>query len=420
MNDANINKGYSNFVVVLLLLFPVVISTVKIFGNLILLILVLLGIYVLFTERKSPFKIPELKLFSWLTMGYFIVMLFSIVQNEGFVDDLYHLGRKAHFALAPLIALAIYRVKLPFNKLLSSIKLGLIIIGAIILYQNLILGMSKPSGMFNANIFGDLVLTMSFFSLVNLFEEKGFTRLLTVISSSLGVYTVVLSGNRGTFLILVILTIIYLLIIFKKYFEGKTKDKIIISLTSILIIFTLSSHDNIYEGFKRAQDSIKMWSTGESNITSAGMRLEMWSGSIEAFKQSPWLGHGYRSANAAVSNFTDPKLKETISAFTHLHNEYITNLISAGVVGLLSVLLLLFLPLKICINNINNKKTFIYSFMGVILCSSYAFIGMTHIAFGEEHMNALYIFFLAILLPNVIKESNSLGLGQPKTVNIAN
>jgi O-antigen ligase len=212
-----------------------------------------------------------------------------------------------------------------------------------------------------------------------------------------------------------------LLIIFKKYFEGRTKDKIIISLTCILIIFSLSRHDNISEGFKRAQENIIMWSIGEeSHTTSAGQRLEMWSGSIEAFKDSPWLGHGYRSANTAVSEYTDPKLKETISAFTHLHNEYITNLISAGVVGLFSVLLLLFLPLKIFINNINNKNTFFYSFMGVILCSSYSLIGMTHIAFGEEHVNAFYIFFLAILLPKVIKESNSPGVDQPKAVHIAN
>ncbi len=116
MGDAYLNKHYNNFVVALLLLFPLVIDSVKIFGNLILLLLAILGIYVLITERRSPFNIPELKLFSWLTFGYFLVMLLSIIQNEGFVDDIYHLGRKAHFALAPLIALAIYRVKLPFNR----------------------------------------------------------------------------------------------------------------------------------------------------------------------------------------------------------------------------------------------------------------------------------------------------------------
>ena len=112
MSDDYLNKRYNNFVIALLLLFPLVINSVKIFGNLILLILVILGLYVLVAKRKSPFEINELKLFSWLTFGYFIVMLLSIVQNEGFVDDLYHLGRKAHFALAPLVALAIYKVNL--------------------------------------------------------------------------------------------------------------------------------------------------------------------------------------------------------------------------------------------------------------------------------------------------------------------
>jgi len=171
MNEAHLNKRYSSFVVSLLLLFPILINSVKISGNFILLILVLLGAYIAINEKKNPFKIQELKVFSWLTFGYFCVMLLSVLIADGFNAEFHHLGRKTHFLLAPLIALAIYQVNLPIKNLLLSIKAGLIIIGIIVMAQFL-LGSTRPSGMINANIFGDIAVAMLFLSVVQVFNEK--------------------------------------------------------------------------------------------------------------------------------------------------------------------------------------------------------------------------------------------------------
>jgi hypothetical protein len=56
MNEAHLNKRYSSFVVSLLLLFPILINSVKISGNFILLILVLLGAYIAINEKKTHSK----------------------------------------------------------------------------------------------------------------------------------------------------------------------------------------------------------------------------------------------------------------------------------------------------------------------------------------------------------------------------
>jgi hypothetical protein len=37
-----------------------------------------------------------------------------------------------------------------------------------------------------------------------------------------------------------------------------------------------------------------------------------------------------------------------------------------------------------------------------LLSIGYATFGFTHIAFGEEHVNAFYIFMLAFLLPRIM------------------
>jgi O-antigen ligase len=134
--------------------------------------------------------------------------------------------------------------------------------------------------------------------------------------------------------------------------------------------------------------------------------MEMWESSLEASKQSPWFGYGYRNSNVEVSKYVDSHNK-TVAAFTHLHNEYLTNLLAGGVFGLLSMLALIFVPMIIFYKNLKNKETYDYALMGILLCVAYATFGFTHIAFGEEHINAFYVFFLILLLPNVIKEGKA-------------
>lgn len=400
MNDDYLNKRNNNFVVALLLLFPIVVTTVKGIGNLILLILVFFGLYLLTKEKKSPFRIPELKVVSWLTLSYFLIMLLSILVNEDAVNNLYHLGRKAHFIFAPLIALAIYRADIKLEDLLASIKFGLVITFIIVLYKNYNYT-GVDTRVFNGNIFGDLVLTLTFFSIVNFFKESNLHKLISIFSFASGMYVVISSGNRGTLLVSIFLGLVYLVLIIQKYFKGKRIKQFITILAFVISIYMLLSIPTIEHEVQSAISNVTLWFSGVTVNSSAGLRLEMWYGSIEAFKSSPLIGHGYRNANSVVSTFVDPAFREAIFNYSHLHNEYITNLISAGVLGLLSLLALLFIPFVIFIKCMKDDETYIYCTMGILLCVSYAGIGLTHIAFGEENVNSLFIYFITFLLPKV-------------------
>jgi uncharacterized membrane protein len=97
MNDTHPSAKYSKFVITLLLLFPIVINSVKIFSSLILLILAVLGAYISITKKKNPFQVQELKILSWLTVGYFSVILLSILISDGFSADFHSMGRKLQF-----------------------------------------------------------------------------------------------------------------------------------------------------------------------------------------------------------------------------------------------------------------------------------------------------------------------------------
>ena len=402
MNEAHLDKRYSSFVIGLLILFPILINSVKILGNMILLILVILGLYIAIAEKKNPFKIQELKVFSWITVGYFFIMLLSILIADGFDARFVSLGRKAHFLLAPLIALSIYQIDLPFKNILLALKAGLIIIGIVVMVQFL-LGSSRPSGMINANIFGDIAVAMLFLSIVQVFNEKPKEQIITFIAAIAGVVVIFLSGSRGSWLSFIILSITFILLVYKPFLMGNKKNQLFLVLFFSVLFGFIGTQTDAGKKITNAVVNIQNWDNGDQTYTSSGIRMEMWESSLEAAKKSPWFGYGYRNSNKEVSKYVDSH-NHTVAAFTHLHNEYLTTLLAGGLLGLVSLLVMLFAPIVFFYKNLKNQKTYYYASAGILLSIGYATFGFTHIAFGEEHVNAFYIFMLAYLLPRLIEK----------------
>lgn len=402
MNEAHLDKRYSSFVIGLLILFPILINSVKILGNMILLILVILGLYIAIAEKKNPFKIQELKVFSWITVGYFFIMLLSILIADGFDARFVSLGRKAHFLLAPLIALSIYQIDLPFKNILLALKAGLIIIGIVVMVQFL-LGSSRPSGMINANIFGDIAVAMLFLSIVQVFNEKPKEQIITFIAAIAGVVVIFLSGSRGSWLSFIILSITFILLVYKPFLMGNKKNQLFLVLFFSVLFGFIGTQTDAGKKITNAVVNIQNWDNGDKTYTSSGIRMEMWESSLEAAKNSPWFGYGYRNSNKEVSKYVDSH-NHTVAAFTHLHNEYLTTLLAGGLLGLVSLLVMLFAPIVFFYKNLKNQKTYYYASAGILLSIGYATFGFTHIAFGEEHVNAFYIFFLALLMPVTAKK----------------
>jgi len=404
MNNTHPSRRYSNFVVWLILAFPILINSVKIVSSLILLSLVALGIYTVIKTKENPLAISELKVFSYLTIGYFGIMLVSGLTADGFHYDFHHLGRKLQFLLAPLIALAVFRVDWSVKKLLLSFKIGLIIIGAITLVQyHFQLGesWSRPAGMMNQNVFGDIATIMLFFSIIQVFKETPKERIMTLIAVVCGLVAIILSGSRGSWFSALSLSVVWLVLIYPQHLRHNTKLKLSILGLFTTILLVVSNTQIVQNKLSSAATGIQGWYAGEQQLSSAGERLNMWATGLKAAKDSPWIGYGYRNANEAVQRYTQQDI-----GYTHLHNEYITNLVSAGVLGLFSLLALLLVPLNIFYKKLRDEKVSDYALMGVLLCVGYATFGFTHIAFGEEHVNAFYVLFLGLLLPRVLKQND--------------
>lgn len=389
-----------NLINILIFLFPILIGTIKITGNLILLILVIYGIYLIFTEKINPLNDERTRLISIVSLSYFFIYAFSIFINHGFDGNFFHLGRKLHYLLIPFLCIALLKSTLDFETKILSIKLASISMGIIALLE-LFLSSEKAvvraSGMVNANIFADIAALFVVFSVLNFREESKSSKTLSIVAVILGLISVIGSGSRGSWIALFGMFIIYIFVVFPSFKDFKFKFFSLLGLffLSIAIFFMIpSAQDRFNLGVQNTSDSL----SNIENQSSVGERFLMWRAGIEAFKESPIFGYGYRSANQAAALYA-PTEAHDIKDYTHLHNEYITTLVSSGILGLVALFFMLFLPFKrfssVLKQNFYVKK---YSQMGLILISGYLLFGISHIAFGEEHINAVFIFFISTAL----------------------
>jgi len=388
----------------LVILFPVTLISIKVVGNLILLILALIGLKIFIFEKINPFKERNLRIFSYLFIGYFFLMLFSIILSSGFGPEIKHVARKLHFLFAPLIALSLYKFKFSFHNLLTSIKLSLPIMALIILIQFYFFDVSRPSGFINANVFSDLIVTLGFVSIANIFYETKKDFLLSTLSFSSALIILIYSASRGSWVSFVVIFCLFLIFSFRKFsIISKLRRRVILIL---LIFFGLLSFNfsKISDTYYHTIQNIAISDANQAVYTSSGIRLLMWKSAIKAFNnESPWHGFGYRNVNKKVAEYSENH-KEIISKYTHLHNEYLTNLLSAGYLGLIYVLSIIFIPLIIFFKSRRDEAKYFLAISGIFVCASYFISGLTHIAFGEEHVNALYIFMMALLMPRVLKD----------------
>ena len=413
MIDQISGKKYSYFVNALLFVFPIVINLVKVAGDLVLVLLALAGIFIAISHKISPFSIKDLKLFSWITFGYFLLVCVSILFSGKALELAHYASRELAFLFAPFIGLAIYKAKVEMRYLLLGLKVGLIVVGIIIINQYLS-GAGRPTGSIcfvschsmNAEEFGNVNVVLMFLAVSRFFDEGAWSRVLTLIALSIGGVTMVLNSTRGAWLVFLALLIICVVLIYKRYFLRSYKAKIALLVAVFVSVAGLGSIQIVQDRTNSAINGVIEWSNGDNVVSSAGLRLEMWKTSIGLLDELPLTGYGYRNTNEIVAKYAHDDAKKYISSFNHLHNDYLNHLIAMGFLGLVSVLVLLFLPLKLFITPFKLGHLSPNSIMGVFLCLSYSIVGLTTVVFGGVIMNALYVLLMAILMPVAIKESH--------------
>jgi len=397
MKKQSIGRIYSKFVNILIFIFPIVINSLQVAGDIVLFILAMMGIYVVISEKLSPFNIKEIKVFSYLAIGYFSAVCLSVLFSGQALELAHYIPRDFHFLFAPFIALALFKAEININYLIVGAKVALLVIGMISINQ-LLFGEGRASGIMNAGVFGNLAVSLFFTVLVFSHHESLKHKVFTLLSLLFGFVAIIGSGTRGAWLSFLLLLVAYLYFFYKQKVTLKSRSKIVTVLIIIVVISAGGFNQAVKDRVNLAQTEISNWLSGDKNANSVSVRLEMYKKAIDNIEDVPFFGHGYRTSNIALFRNDSSSMGKVSVNFNHLHNAYLTNYYNGGIILLGALLSLLLVPLRIFIKaNSQNREDPVF-ISGALLTLGYASYGMVNILLGDTYMNGFYTFFLAILL----------------------
>jgi len=397
MTEKSLEQNYSKFVNVLIFIFPIVIISLQVAGDIVLFILAMMGIFISIFQKLSPFVIKEIKVFSYLAIGYFTAICLSVVFSGQAAELAHYIPRDFYFLFAPFIALTLYKADINVNYLLAGIKVGLIILG-IMVSNKLLSGAYRPSGVMNAGVFGNLAVSLFFIALVFFQHETFKQKFFTLLSLLSGLLIIIASGTRGAWLSFLLLIGVYLYFIYKQNNNLRKKFKIIMVLTIISLLLIGTFNQSVNSRLQNTITATSNWLSGDKSISAVSERLIMYKKAINNIQDVPFFGHGLRTSNVTLfKNDSSPHGKIAVG-YNHLHNAYLTNYYNGGIVLLSALLLILFVPLRLFLKANSQNRTNPVFIAGVLLTVGYASIGMVNILLGDTYMNGFYTFFLAIFM----------------------
>jgi len=394
--EHSLGGKYSQVVNVLIFIFPIVINSFQVAGDIVLFVLAMMGIFIAISQRLSPFTIKEIKVFSYLTIGYFTAVCLSVLFSGQAAELLHYIPRDFHFLFAPFIALALYKAEINRNYLIVGAKISLLVIGGIIIYFE----GGRNTGVMNAGVFGNLSVMLFFIVLTFSFSQHEALKhkVFSFIALLFGFVAIVGSGTRGAWLSFLLLLGVYLYFVFKQQNKLFTRSKIITVLIIAGILSLGSLNQQVNDRTYAAYTQIDNWISGDTTPSSVGIRLDMYEKAIDNIKNVPFFGHGYRTSNIVIFQNDLSAMGRISVGYNHLHNAYLTNYYNGGIVLLSALLLLLFAPFILFLKANSQNRTNPVLIAGALLTLGYASFGMVNILLGDTYMNGFYTFFLAIFM----------------------
>ena len=392
-----LGKNYSRFVNVLIFIFPIVINSLQVAGDIVLFILAMMGLFIAISQRLSPFIIKDIKVFSYLTFGYFIAICLSVLFSVQAAEIAHYIPRDFYFLFAPFIALALYKAEININYLIAGAKVSLLVIGGIVIYFGGF-GDARNTGVMNPGVFGNLAVLL-FFIVLAFSQYESFKRqIFTLISLLFGFIAIIGSGTRGAWISCLILVGVYLYFIFKQKTKLVLRSKIILLFIIVVICSLITINEPLQNRVQNGYTQISNWIDGDQSTNSVGLRLNMYKKAIDNIKDVPFFGYGLRTSNISLFQNDSSSMGVISARFNHLHNAFLTNYYNGGIFLLGALLLILFFPMMIFLKANSQNRTNSVFIAGALLTVGYASIGMINILLGDTYMNGFYTFFLAIFM----------------------
>jgi O-antigen ligase len=205
--------------------------------------------------------------------------------------------------LAPIIVNALLVAKPSPSFLWMGAAGAAFLAGLMASYQSLYLGVGRAFGaMNNIIIFGDLSVVMATFSVFGLLYwsstvSKPQFKIILIIGLIFGVWASLLSGTKGGWLSIIMISILAIWISLKQLHWSKKILGVLIGLGLVFLAASLAPPELVMNRVKDGVAGARIWFlTGDVTEGSVSIRLEKWYQAIFMLIEKPLTGWGNQGA----------------------------------------------------------------------------------------------------------------------------
>ncbi len=235
-----------------------------------------------------------------------------------------------------------------------------------------------------------------------LFFKDARMRGLLLVGALAAFYALLTSGSRGALLSYGGVLVIYALVMGYRYFGfAYVARRGLLAAVALAVIGTLvvSADRELINRFELAVERLSNLDDAALKEKSISKRMLHYRAGLAVASDHPLVGTGRQNVMSAAME-KDPENADVMIS-THLHNGYLTDFVASGVLGLLSLIAVLLVPLYA----LRNAQPFIF---GAVLCvvAAYGLNGMVNLLFYHDISTLYYLSLIAIFtamarLPNV-------------------
>jgi O-antigen ligase len=407
-------------VTILLLLFPVVASTVHDAGNAILYLLLLTSLLA-FALRVSPDGVRFGELFRqyWPLHLAMASVCLAVLLNQIWSGNLAFkfYDRGLRLAVFPLIFWVLFFVPLRHIKLLQWSFFVAAIVAAVKAYfvtrgweirEGNIGFLSIIAYSDIAFLAGVLCLTCRGWST----SKSNWILLLRVLACIAGAFTSILTATRGSWL-----AVPLWLIFFFVFSDIRPRQKWLWSaalVAAVVLVFSLNQEAR--DRVRSVQSDLASYSQGEGRSTSTGIRLQLWSAAVRLIEREPVFGIGRENYEPSIRQMYERnEVTKDLTSLAHSHNEILFNTVISGLFGLFALLAVYIVPGYYFARELRHESEDVRTAArsGCILVLGFFAFGLTDLMFFWPMLGGYYVITAGVFLAAIVKAKRAQDLSSP-------
>lgn len=347
-------------------------------------------------RHRVPLRFPSPAGFAVAAcLLYFAVDAASLIIYENRGDAWRSVAGSLHFLLFPTLLLALMHAPIdPIRVFVRGAQFGAIA-GAVIAVVQIWEGVDRAvGGMINSLPFGATAAWFACISLIGVSDQGWRGRLFATVAFSAGLAASILSEARGAWLALPVLLLV-LLFYFRARHGWRVAALGAATLGVIGLGVVVAAGDSVRERFEETFVMFQNFEFGQADQTAPDVytldqRALLMAFGLEAIGDRPIIGYGPQNA---VSEVRQRAAEDgyAIEEYGHLHNEFLTEMVSNGIVGLVTLILLLAAPVVTAARSARDDRFADRMTLAVLMSVGAALFGLTAFAFGHDIINTVFV-----------------------------